>query len=108
MGDEAGIAEGLRAGACGIVPVCANYEPATFLAAYAAGARGDDAALTRSMERIMYVRERLCLGGISWVAGVKYAVASLGMGSGVPVSPLEPAGAEQKKAIDDLAKSAHA
>ena len=29
MGDEVGIKEGLLAGACGIVPVCANYEPST-------------------------------------------------------------------------------
>jgi 4-hydroxy-tetrahydrodipicolinate synthase len=103
MGDEVAIPDGLLAGACGIVPVCANYEPATFLKAYAAGVRGDAAELDRIMKRVLYVRDRLCLGGVSWVAGVKYASASLGIGSGKPVSPLQPAGAEQRKSIDDIA-----
>jgi 4-hydroxy-tetrahydrodipicolinate synthase len=105
MGDEVAIPDGLLAGACGIVPVCANYEPATFLKAYAAGARGDAVELARVMKRVIYVRDRLCLGGVSWVAGVKYASASLGIGSGKPVSPLQPAGAEQRKSIDDIAKT---
>jgi 4-hydroxy-tetrahydrodipicolinate synthase len=105
MGDENGIQEGLLSGACGIVPVCANYEPTTFLKAYAAGVSGDAVELARVQKRILYVRERLCLGGVSWVAGVKYASASLGIGSGKPVSPLQPAGAEQRKAIDDIAKT---
>jgi len=105
MGDENGIAEGLLAGACGIVPVCANYEPATFIKAYTAGLRGDADELARIQTRIRYLRERLCLGGISWVAGVKYASASLGIGSGKPVSPLQPAGAEQRRIIDEIAKS---
>jgi len=103
MGDEVAISEGLRGGACGIVPVCANYEPTTFIKAYEAGVRGDAAELAKQQARIMHIRERLCLGGISWVAGVKYASASLGIGSGKPVSPLEPAGAAQRKSIDDLA-----
>ncbi len=102
MGDEDAIAEGLRAGACGIVPVCANYEPATFLAAFAASQRGDAAELDKSQARIRFLRQRLCLGGISWVAGVKYASASIGIGSGKPVSPLEPAGAAQRKSIDAI------
>ncbi len=102
MGDENGISEGLLSGACGIVPVCANYEPATFLKAYEAGSRGDAAELDRQQKRILYLRERLCLGGISWVAGVKYGSASIGIGSGKPVSPLEPAGAAQRKLIDEI------
>ena len=106
MGDENGIAEGLLNGACGIVPVCANYEPATFIKAYQAGLRRDTVELAKQQARIGYVRERLCLGGISWVAGVKYAASSLGIGSGKPVSPLQPAGAEQRKLIDAIATGA--
>jgi len=102
MGDENAIAEGLKAGAAGLVPVCANYEPATFIKAYQAGARGDAAELARQQERILFIRQRLCLGGVSWVAGVKYSLASLGMGSGEPVAPLQPAGAEQRASIDAL------
>ena len=105
MGDENAIAEGLTAGASGIVPVCANYEPATFVRAYEAGARKDAAELAKQQARIMFIREPLCLGGVSWVAGVKYASASLGIGSGKPVSPLQPAGAEQRRRIDDLKKT---
>ena len=105
MGDENGIAEGLLNGAVGIVPVCANYEPKTFLKAYDAGFRGNAAELARHQERVLYVRERLCLGGVSWVAGVKYAVASLGIGSGKPVAPLEPAGPEQRRSIDDIKRN---
>lgn len=105
MGDENGIAEGLQAGACGIVPVCANYEPATFLRAFAAAERGDAAGLAKAQDRVLVVRKLLCLGGVSWVAGVKYAAASIGFGSGKPVSPLEPAVAAQRKAIDDLTKA---
>ena len=50
-GEEPHIAKGLLAGAVGIVPVCANYEPATYLAAYRGPAR-DEAALVRLQERI--------------------------------------------------------
>ncbi len=106
MGDEDAIAEGLRAGACGVVPVCANYEPATFLAAYAAAGRGDAAELDRAQQRIRFLRERLCIRGVSWVAGVKYASASIGIGSGRPVSPLQPAAAEQRKLIDEIRTAA--
>ena len=105
MGDENAIAEGLTVGACGIVPVCANYEPATFVKAYEAGARGDAAELAKQQARIMFIRKPLCLDGVSWVAGVKYASASLGIGSGKPVSPLEPAGAVQRRTIDDIKKN---
>ena len=38
-GEEPHIAKGLLAGAVGIVPVCANFEPATFLRACQAHAR---------------------------------------------------------------------
>ena len=59
--------------------------------------------MTRFYDRIISVREKLCLGGPCWLAGVKYAASTLGNGSGKPVSPLQPASAEQRKAIDDIA-----
>lgn len=102
MGDEAGIREGLLSGACGIVPVCANYEPATFVKVYNAGLNGDVKELARMQDRVMYLRDILCFGGVSWLAGVKCAVSTRGFGSGRPVSPIEPAGAEQRKAIEDI------
>jgi 4-hydroxy-tetrahydrodipicolinate synthase len=102
MGDEAGIRKGLLAGACGIVPVCANYEPQTFVRAYKAAAEGNTGELDRLYERIMLIRARVCLSGDCWLAGVKYAASTLGIGSGKPVSPLQPTGPKQQKMIREL------
>lgn len=102
QGDEAGIADGLLAGAAGIVPVCANYEPATFLRACQAARAGDQAELARCQERILYLRSKLVLAGPNWIAGVKAGVAALGFGSGKPVSPLQPLTQEQKRSIEAI------
>ena len=102
QGDEARIADGLLAGAVGIVPVCANYEPGTFIRACQAAAAGDKAELARCQERIMVLRRKLPLLGANWIAGVKYGVASLGIGSGKPVSPLQPLTEEEKHAMSLL------
>ncbi len=100
QGEETHIAVGLLAGACGIVPVCANFEPRTFVAAYNAALVRDEAALGTLQERILLVRESLLFAGYLWIAGVKYALSRLGYGSGKPVSPLEPLSATQKATID--------
>ena len=102
IGAETCIVEGLLAGGRGIVPMCANYEPQTFIRTYEAAMSKDTAELSKMQERIMFLRERMPKGGPSWIAGVKYAMATLGMGSGKPVSPLQPAGPEQRKKIDKL------
>jgi 4-hydroxy-tetrahydrodipicolinate synthase len=102
LGDEVTIADALLIGARGIVPVSANYEPQTFILAYEAAISGDVATLKRMQERIMFLRERLVLGGVCWLSGIKYAMSTLGMGSGKPVSPLEPSNSAQKRAIDEL------
>ncbi|MEN6520626.1 MAG: dihydrodipicolinate synthase family protein [Armatimonadota bacterium] len=102
MGDEAGISEGLLMGACGVVPVCANYEPETFIKAYKAGIQGNRDEIRQLQQRIDYLRQRLPLAGACWIAGVKYAVASLGIGSGKPVSPLQPLDDRQKAQINEL------
>jgi 4-hydroxy-tetrahydrodipicolinate synthase len=108
LGDEVTIAQALLAGASGIVPVDANYEPQTFIRAYEAALRGDQETLMQMQERIMFLRERLVLGGACWLAGIKYALSTLGMGSGRPVSPLQPTETDQKRAIDELtAQRAH-
>jgi len=90
QGDEPNIAAGLLAGAVGIVPACANYEPATFLRACQAARAGDQAKLARCQERVMCLRSKLVLAGPNWIAGVKASVASLGIGSGRLASPLQP------------------
>jgi 4-hydroxy-tetrahydrodipicolinate synthase len=102
MGDEANIAAGLLAGACGIVPVCANYEPETFVRAYEAGLRRDIDELQKMQRRVNYLRDRLPRVSPCWIAGVKYGPATLGIGSGKPVSPLQPLSADEKKIIDEM------
>jgi 4-hydroxy-tetrahydrodipicolinate synthase len=105
MGDESNIAGGLLAGACGVVPVCANYEPETFIHAYEASLDHDTAELWRMQERVMILRQKLPLLAPCWIAGVKYGVASLGMGSGKPVSPLQPLTAQEKQIVDEMTRA---
>ena len=107
QGDEPHIAAGLLAGAVGIVPVCANFEPATYIAAYEAGIAGNAAALVPLQERILYIREKLLLANPLWIAGIKYAMACLGLGSGKPISPLHPLTAVEQKKIADFVLANH-
>ncbi len=88
MGDERSAREGLRAGACGLVPGCANFEPRTFVRVYEAALRGDAEELERWFNRMLLLRENLVLSSPCWLAGIKYAVACAGIGSGKLVSPL--------------------
>ena len=80
------------------VPVNANFEPSTFLAAYAA--RGNKEELTRLQKRITALVVNLLQTPRNWLAGIKYAVSTTGIGSGRPVSPLEPLSAEEKRVMD--------
>lgn len=104
-GDEKIAGQGLLAGACGIVPVCANYDPQAYIRLFQAGERGDAAAVEAAMKRVMVLREELPLSGACWITGIKYAMSVLGMGTGRPVSPLEPADAKQKARIEALIRS---
>lgn len=104
-GDEKTAGDGLLAGAKGVVPVCANYDPQAYMRLYEAGVKGDRAGVAREMRRIEFLRDNLPLSGPLWLAGVKYAIAALGIGSGKPVSPLEPANAQQRKRIDAIVKA---
>jgi 4-hydroxy-tetrahydrodipicolinate synthase len=105
MGEEPNIAAGLLGGASGIVPVCANLEPKTFVRAYEAGLRKDQAELATLQERILLVRSHLPKLAPCWIAGVKYSVAALGLGSGKPVSPLQPLTAEEKLKLEALVRA---
>jgi len=101
MGNEVNIADALRAGAIGMVPVCANVEPETFVGAYDAAARHDDAALQRAQDRINFLRESLVLAGSCWLAGPKYALCRMGLGTGKLVSPLQPLSAAEQRRVDE-------
>jgi 4-hydroxy-tetrahydrodipicolinate synthase len=100
MGDERNAAAGLRAGAVGLVNLCINVEPATYLRLYEAARRGDEAEMQRQQERIDRIVAEVVLTGPCFVAGPKYVLARLGMGRGTPVSPLEPVSEEQARRID--------
>jgi len=106
-GEEPHIAKGMLAGAVGIVPVCANFEPATYLAAYRAGLARDEAALVGLQERILEVRRELLFVGPLWIAGIKYAMSLLGVGSGEPVSPLQPLTAEERAKVREFTRRTH-
>ncbi|MEI6970314.1 MAG: dihydrodipicolinate synthase family protein [bacterium] len=101
-GDERTAGETLLAGAAGIVPVCANYEPETFVALYKAGTSGDRETVERLVRRVAELRNALLLAGPCWISGLKYAVSQLGIGSGAVVSPLEPANEAQRLAVRKL------
>jgi 4-hydroxy-tetrahydrodipicolinate synthase len=105
MGEEPNIAAGLLGGASGIVPVSANLEPKTFVQAYEAGLRQDREELARLQERILLVRSHLPRLAPCWIAGVKYAVAAIGIGSGKPVSPLQPLTVEEKRKLEAFVRA---
>ena len=100
MGDERTAADGLRSGAVGLVNLCVNVEPAAYLGLYEAAVRGDEPEMQRRQERINQIVDEVVLSGPCFVAGPKYVLSQLGMGSGKPVSPLQPVSEEQARRID--------
>lgn len=103
-GDEFIMGDSLLAGAKGVVPVCANYNPQLYRRIYEAGIRGDRKTVAEEMKEALHIREVLLLSGTCWIAGIKYAMSTLGYGSGLCVSPLEPAEPKRKVRIDALIK----
>jgi 4-hydroxy-tetrahydrodipicolinate synthase len=101
-GDEKTSGAAMLAGADGIIPVCANYEPETFLALYKAGVAGDRTEVAKQMQRVTELRNALVLAGPCWLAGIKHAVSLLGIGSDTVVSPLEPVTAAQRLTVGNL------
>ena len=104
MGDERLVREGLRAGAGGLVPGCANFEPRTFVRVYEAALRGDAEELERWFSRMLLLRENLVLSSPCWLAGIKYAVACAGIGSGKLVAPLYTLTAEERARIAEFVR----
>jgi 4-hydroxy-tetrahydrodipicolinate synthase len=103
-GSEADLADKLLGGAVGAVNVCANYEPETYVRAYSAASQNDREELAKIQKRVEFLHQNLALGGPCWLSGVKYAMSTLGIGSGKPVSPLQPAPEKQKKMIDEITR----
>lgn len=99
QGNEPDIAWGLRAGAAGIVPVCANCEPTTFVDAVHAARTGDWDRLDEQQKRIDEVRDTMLVGDHNWIAGLFCACNALGIGNGKPLLPLQPVSEERKARI---------
>ena len=105
VGDENIMMDCLLLKACGAVPICSNFQPRVYIRAYEAALLGDLAEVARSRDIIRRINEVVILGGANWIAGAKCAVAGLGIGMGMPLSPLEPASERQKAAIADLSEN---
>ena len=106
-GEERQAAKALALGAVGLVPVCANIEPATYLRIFEAATGHDEGETDRLQARIRTLVEVMVLGGPCWLSGPKYALGRFGFGPGTPVSPLEPAGEGQAARIDALLARTH-
>jgi 4-hydroxy-tetrahydrodipicolinate synthase len=104
VGDELIMDRGMLAGGKGIVPACANYVPEKYVRFYKTIRCGDRNAMTEQMRELLRIREILLLSGACWISGMKYAMSLLGFGSGMCLSPLEPAEPERRTLIEALVK----
>lgn len=104
-GDEPLMDKALLAGAKGIVPVCANYDPGLYIRIYQAGVRRDRKVLAALMPRLLFIRDTTLCSGVCWISGMKYALSQIGIGSGMPVSPLQPAEVKRKAGIDAMIRA---
>ena len=105
-GDESRVVQGIRAGAVGVVPVCANYDPEVFVRAYQATLDSDDAVAQSAQERIQSLRDNLVEHtGACWLSGMKYAMSTLGLGENRLASPILPLTADQQNKVDAFLKT---
>jgi 4-hydroxy-tetrahydrodipicolinate synthase len=98
IGSELHAAEALLMGAQGLVPVSANFEPHTYIAAYEA--RKDPERMKQIHERISSLVHNVLLQPRSWLSAAKYASSGLGFGTGKPVSPTEPLSPAEQRQVD--------
>ncbi len=91
QGSEVDIEWGFSIGANGIVPVCANFDPLTFVSIYQASLKKDLQMVSLLQERLTGLREisQVSHGG-NWISGIMYAVSMLGIGNGIPLLPIQP------------------
>jgi 4-hydroxy-tetrahydrodipicolinate synthase len=97
QGHEHLAAASLRLGGDGLVPGLANLVPALMVELREAAARGDGAACTRVQGAILDLCSIYEVG--HWLPALKAACAMMGIGSGVPGLPLEPATETERRAI---------
>ena len=102
QGNEIDIDWSLMTGAAGIVPVCANYDPALFVKTYKASQDRDEKTVAACQQQINAIREAIGAHRKNWISGVMYSVHTLGICVENPVRPLQQLSTEQKKQIDKL------
>ena len=105
QGNEPDIAWGLRKGASGIVPVCANYAPGVYAAICKAAAQKDNERMDALQEEISAIRETLLLGDKNWVAGAMFGVSTLGIGSGAVLRPIQGVVEAEQRKIEAMTRS---
>ncbi len=105
QGNEPDIAWGLRKGARGIVPVCANYAPSLYSAMCQAAAQKDDERMDTLQEEISAIRETLLLGDKNWVAGAMFGISTLGIGSGAALRPIQGVVEVEQRKIEAMTRS---
>lgn len=94
----------LSAGARGGILAVALFAPAVSLEIYNSVAAGNDAAATAAQARMHPLGAKIV--GELGVAGVKAAMDQVGLCGGPVRLPLQPLGAEQRRAVDELLRSA--
>lgn len=102
QGSEAHIEWSLKNGASGIVPVCANYEPKTFVAAFRAACEGDLELLAKAQQRILYLQKYLINENSNWISNLNYAMERLGIKPCNPPLPLELLSLQERKVVRKL------
>jgi dihydrodipicolinate synthase/N-acetylneuraminate lyase len=105
QGNEPDIAWGLRKGARGIVPVCANYAPSLYAAMYKAAAEKNDERMDVFQEEISAIRETLLLGDKNWIAGAMFGISTLGIGSGAVLGPIQEVAEVEQRKIEAMTRS---
>ena len=106
QGNEQNIAWSLQLGASGMVPVCANYEPQTYVKMWQVRSSGS----MSEMEQLQLRANQLCDNILEkpgyWISGMLYALSTLGYGSARPVAPFRPLTDEGRRHIDMFLKGA--
>ncbi|MFS0725506.1 dihydrodipicolinate synthase family protein [Paenibacillus sp. 1P07SE] len=88
-------------GAHGNIAGLANLFPGVFVGLYEAALRGDVAEVKARQQTINEMK-RINQAGKSWLSGMKYAMARLGLGSETLSTPITPLTPEEKREVDAL------
>jgi 4-hydroxy-tetrahydrodipicolinate synthase len=88
-------------GAAGCVPGLADFFPRLFVDMYHA-ARQEDCATVLSLQKKVWDLRKTLFVGKSWLSGMKYIAARLGLASNYVACPIEPLRPEEMKQIDEI------